>query len=163
MTIQTLSRPEIPERINAPVSYHSHIYFNAAQRTIAEQLNESLQDNFKIWDYRWLDAPNQLHPSAMFRFALLKEDFQRYVEWILKNRQGLNVLVHPNTGDGYADHTYLAIWLGDKLHLNIKKRPADAPNPYADRPNPMFQTHLAGLVRYRPGDDTLAQPAQPKD
>jgi DOPA 4,5-dioxygenase len=35
------------------------------------------------------------------------------------NREGLDILVHPLTGDDVSDHTRFALWLGDKLELNI--------------------------------------------
>ncbi|MFT4198713.1 MAG: DOPA 4,5-dioxygenase family protein [Pseudoxanthomonas sp.] len=158
--------PEIPERIDEIVAYHSHIYFTAQTRHIAERLNEELQDRFKIWDYRWLDAANALHPQPMFRFAILKEDFQRYVEWIVRAREGLTVLVHPITGDDYIDHTYLAIWIGGRLELNVGRMRefAQARRAGAELPGShVFETgndpSLAGKVRYRPGDDSYRQHA----
>jgi DOPA 4,5-dioxygenase len=35
------------------------------------------------------------------------------------NRGGLAVLVHPETGDDYADHAENALWLGAKLPLRL--------------------------------------------
>jgi DOPA 4,5-dioxygenase len=35
------------------------------------------------------------------------------------NHDSLSVLIHPNTNDMVADHRYFAIWLGEKLDLNI--------------------------------------------
>jgi DOPA 4,5-dioxygenase len=34
------------------------------------------------------------------------------------HREGLSVLVHPSTGDGYGDHLERSLWLGEKLKLN---------------------------------------------
>jgi DOPA 4,5-dioxygenase len=36
------------------------------------------------------------------------------------NRAGLTILVHPNTGDAYLDHAENALWLGEKLALNLE-------------------------------------------
>jgi len=36
------------------------------------------------------------------------------------NREGLDVLVHPETGDDVADHMVHALWLGKKLELDIE-------------------------------------------
>jgi DOPA 4,5-dioxygenase len=33
------------------------------------------------------------------------------------NRQGLSVLVHPNTGRSLDDHLVHALWLGDRLSI----------------------------------------------
>ncbi|MFQ5938851.1 MAG: DOPA 4,5-dioxygenase family protein [Alphaproteobacteria bacterium] len=35
------------------------------------------------------------------------------------NRDGLTVFVHPETGDDLADHLDHALWLGEKLELNL--------------------------------------------
>jgi aromatic ring-cleaving dioxygenase len=32
----------------------------------------------------------------------------------------LDVLIHPETGDDVADHTVNALWLGERLALNIE-------------------------------------------
>ena len=37
------------------------------------------------------------------------------------NRDGLTVFVHPGTGDDLADHRDHALWLGEKLELNLKR------------------------------------------
>jgi aromatic ring-cleaving dioxygenase len=42
-------------------------------------------------------------------------------------REGLNVLLHPETGDDPADHTIHAAWLGEKLPLRMEAF-ADAMN-----------------------------------
>jgi DOPA 4,5-dioxygenase len=36
------------------------------------------------------------------------------------NREGLDILIHPETGDDVEDHTNHALWLGEKLELNIE-------------------------------------------
>ena len=35
------------------------------------------------------------------------------------NRRGHAVLVHPNTGDGLADHRDYPLWLGERLALDF--------------------------------------------
>jgi DOPA 4,5-dioxygenase len=36
------------------------------------------------------------------------------------NRDGLTVLLHPETGDDYADHTDHAAWFGAVLPLRLE-------------------------------------------
>lgn len=153
--------PDVPARIDEIVAWHSHIYFTEQTRAIAERLNEELQDRFKIWDYRWLDYANGLHPTPMFRFAILKEDFERYVYWILEARQGLSVLLHAITENVYVDHSYLTLWFGKQLDLGLERMREQEARRLAgehDEVNGVLlvgqQRHLAGTVRYRPGDDT---------
>jgi hypothetical protein len=35
------------------------------------------------------------------------------------NRDGLSILLHPGTGDAYADHIDHAVWLGSALPLRM--------------------------------------------
>ena len=39
--------------------------------------------------------------------------------WLMLNRGGLDVLVHPETGDAYDDHLANALWLGKPLPLRL--------------------------------------------
>lgn len=161
VTTQRVAVPDVPAEIDEIVAWHSHIYFSEETRHIAERLNEELQDRFKIWDYRWLDQSNGLHPTPMFRFALLKEDFERYVYWILEARQGLSVLLHAITENVYIDHSYLTLWFGKQLDLGLdgmREKEAQRLAGEKTEVNSVLlvgqQRHLAGTVRFRPGDDT---------
>jgi len=42
------------------------------------------------------------------------------VPWLMLNREGLDVLVHPETDDAYDDHTSHAMWLGQPLDLRLE-------------------------------------------
>ncbi len=55
----------------------------------------------------------------MYQVAFLPNQFDKVVPWLMLNRQGLDILVHPETGDDVADHTHRSLWLGNKLDLNI--------------------------------------------
>jgi aromatic ring-cleaving dioxygenase len=35
------------------------------------------------------------------------------------NRDGLTILLHPGTGNAYADHTDHAVWFGSTLRLRL--------------------------------------------
>jgi DOPA 4,5-dioxygenase len=37
------------------------------------------------------------------------------------NREGLNVLVHPLSGDNYDDHSKYAMWLGTPVPLRLER------------------------------------------
>jgi DOPA 4,5-dioxygenase len=47
------------------------------------------------------------------------EDFAALVPWLMLNRGGLDVLIHPLAGNAYDDHTAYAMWLGEKLPLRL--------------------------------------------
>ena len=42
------------------------------------------------------------------------------VPWLMLNREGLSVLVHPLTGNDYDDHSLYALWLGTALSLDLE-------------------------------------------
>jgi DOPA 4,5-dioxygenase len=43
--------------------------------------------------------------------------------WLMLNRDGLNILVHPNTLAPRDDHLRHALWLGEPLPLNEQVLP----------------------------------------
>ena len=64
----------------------------------------------------------------MYQVAFAVAEFPRLVPWLMLNRDGLDVLVHPLSGDSLADHTRFAMWLGRALPLRLESlRPTPAP------------------------------------
>jgi DOPA 4,5-dioxygenase len=55
----------------------------------------------------------------MYQVAFADGEFAGLVSWLMLNREGLNVLVHPLTGDSVADHTRFAAWLGTPVQLKL--------------------------------------------
>ena len=99
--------------------YHAHIYYDVATRPIAERLREGIGAAFAVELGRWHDEPVGPHPTSMYQVAFPVAEFSRLVPWLLLNRGPLDVLVHPQTGDSYADHSAHALWLGTKLRLRL--------------------------------------------
>jgi DOPA 4,5-dioxygenase len=99
-------------------SYHAHIYFDTASRPQAEHLREWVAERFSVRLGRWHDAPVGPHPQPMFQIALATGVFAELVPWLMVNRQGLTVLVHPNTDNERADHLVHALWMGQILSLD---------------------------------------------
>ncbi|MEG4022739.1 DOPA 4,5-dioxygenase family protein [Microcoleus sp. S13C4] len=56
----------------------------------------------------------------MYQVAFLPEQFGKVVPWLMLDREELDILVHPETGDDVADHTKHSLWLGEKLLLNVE-------------------------------------------
>jgi aromatic ring-cleaving dioxygenase len=104
--------------------YHAHIYYDPANRAPAERLRQAIGRNFAVELGRWHDEPVGPHGVAMYQVAFAAAEFSRFVPWLMLNRGGLSVLVHPQTGNGYDDHTAHAAWLGDKqpLRLDVLRR-----------------------------------------
>ena len=100
--------------------YHAHIYYDPATRPIAERLRQALGERFAVQLGRWHDVPVGPHPTSMYQVAFGVEEFPRLVPWLMLNREGLNVLVHPLTGDDYEDHAHFPLWLGTPLRLRLE-------------------------------------------
>ncbi|WP_373087201.1 DOPA 4,5-dioxygenase family protein [Sneathiella sp.] len=100
--------------------YHAHIYYSADTKDIAAQVREQLGEQFEVTLGRWHDRPVGPHPTSMYQVIFPVSDFGKIVPWLMINRQGLDILVHPETGDDLEDHQYNALWLGEKLSLNLE-------------------------------------------
>jgi DOPA 4,5-dioxygenase len=112
-----VSAPLSPTRITG---YHAHIYFSDDTRADAAWLRTAVLAHFEIRLGRMWNRPVGPHPEPMFQIAFDTELFERIVPWLMLNRRGLNVLVHPETGDDVADHDVYPLWLGEKLALDIE-------------------------------------------
>ena len=55
----------------------------------------------------------------MFRAAFAPEHLAGIAPWLMLNRRGHAVLVHPETGDALADHRDHPVWLGERLPLDF--------------------------------------------
>jgi aromatic ring-cleaving dioxygenase len=100
------------------LSYHAHVYYDPAHtRSVAEALRQRIGERFKVQLGRWHDVPVGPHTAAMYQVAFHTELFASLVPWLMLNRDGLDVLVHPNTLAPRDDHLLHALWLGDKRAL----------------------------------------------
>ena len=105
-----------PTRIEG---YHAHVYYDAATRSVAERLRQAMGERFAVTLGRWHDSPVGPHPTSMYQVAFDVAEFPRLVPWLMLNRAGLSVLVHPLTGDDYEDHARFALWLGTPRPLRL--------------------------------------------
>jgi aromatic ring-cleaving dioxygenase len=100
-------------------SYHAHIYYDPGTRELAQWLRDGIASNFIVELGRWHDEPDGPHPTSMYQVAFAVCEFSRLVPWLMLNRGALNVLIHPQTGASYEDHSAHASWLGKKLPLRL--------------------------------------------
>jgi DOPA 4,5-dioxygenase len=104
--------------IGAIKSYHAHIYFrDAAERAIAAAVREAMAARFSIQLGRWHEVPVGPHDLPMYQVAFATDSFATLVPWLMLNRDGLTVLVHPNTGNARRDHLVHAFWMGEILPI----------------------------------------------
>ncbi|HEV8678032.1 MAG TPA: DOPA 4,5-dioxygenase family protein [Stellaceae bacterium] len=102
--------------------YHAHVYYAPETKAVAAQVREGIAISFPAAILgRWHDEAVGPHTVSMYQVAFGVEDFPRLVPWLMLNHAGLDVLIHPQTGDSYEDHTANALWLGDRLPLKLDR------------------------------------------
>lgn len=108
----------------AIAGYHAHIYYNPETREAAARVRDGIGARFAATLGRWHDEAVGPHPISMYQVAFAAAEFPRIVPWLMLNRDGLDILVHPLSGDAYLDHARFALWLGTPvaLRLDVLKR-----------------------------------------
>jgi aromatic ring-cleaving dioxygenase len=99
--------------------YHAHVYYNPATKPVAARLRETLIEKFAIEPRDLSDEPRGPHPISQFNIIFKIEEFHKVVPWLMLNREGLDVLVHPLTESSYDDHSKNALWLGTPLPMKL--------------------------------------------
>ena len=106
------------------LGYHAHIYYDPGKtRGTAEKVCAAIEARFPVDNDGFRDEPRGPHPIANVLVVFKPEQFERLVPWLMLNRDGLDVLVHPLTRDAVEDHTDFAIWLGNPIELRISTLP----------------------------------------
>jgi DOPA 4,5-dioxygenase len=108
------------ENTNKITGFHAHIYFESTSRNIAARVREELSSRFDVQLGRWHEQLIGPHPKSMYQVAFLPHQFGEVIPWLMLHREGLEILVHPTTGDDLTDHTAHALWLGEKLTLKLE-------------------------------------------
>ena len=97
--------------------YHAHVYYDEASKPVATKLREALMSKFKVEPGGFSDMPQGPHPISQFNIIFEAPEFDSVVPWLMLNREGLDVLVHPLSDSSYNDHTAFAMWLGNPVAL----------------------------------------------
>ena len=100
-------------------------------------MREAIGERFPVELGRWHDEPVGPHPISMYQVAFAVDEFPALVPWLMLNRGGLDVLVHPQTGNAYDDHTIHALWLGEQAAA-AARRECGGP-PVRGRVAPAYQ------------------------
>lgn len=99
--------------------YHAHVYYDPKSREVAARVREGLAARFPVQLGSWHDRPVGPHPKSMYQVVFAPEQFAQVVPWLMLNREGLDILVHPETDDAVADHLERCLWLGKRLKLDV--------------------------------------------
>ena len=100
--------------------FHAHVYYDPATRDTAARVREGLAARFDVQLGNWHDEPVGPHPKSMYQVVFSANQFGKVVPWLMLNREGLDILVHPQTGDHVEDHLNRSLWLGKKLQLKVE-------------------------------------------
>ncbi|MFP8777089.1 DOPA 4,5-dioxygenase family protein [Hydrogenophaga sp. RWCD_12] len=103
--------------------YHAHVYFNADTLAQARSLCEAAAARFPLKMGRVHEKPVGPHPDWSCQLAFKAALFADVIPWLLLNRQGLVVFVHPITGQDLVDHRDRALWMGAVRPLDLSVLP----------------------------------------
>lgn len=103
--------------------YHAHVYYGVSDdaRERAARLRERVWNRWpeQVRMGRFRDRPVGPHPLDMYQVEFGPELFDEIVPWLMFNRDGLTILVHPEAGDAWQDHAWYPLWLGESLDLRL--------------------------------------------
>ena len=111
---------EFPKGDSSKITgYHAHIYYDKELRETASRLRQAIWSKFDVRMGRFRDRPVGPHPQPMFQVEISPEVFPEIIPWLMYNREGLTVLIHPEAEDAYNDHAHFPLWMGKKLRLRL--------------------------------------------
>jgi aromatic ring-cleaving dioxygenase len=114
--------------------YHAHVYYDMTTRPTAERLAAAIAAKFPVEIARFSDGPVGPHPIANLLIIFRTPEFETVVPWLMLNRDGLDVLLHPLSDDAVDDHSRYAMWLGTPVPLKLETLPH---GPGGQRPGQM--------------------------
>lgn len=119
--------PDRPRAYTDIKSYHAHIYFDEDSYQKAALLRRWVAERFPVELGNWNLQPRGPHVTPSFYFGFGNDLLPVLVPWLQLNSLGLTILIHPNTGDGRADHLHYALWVNRAQPVNAYNWPAPAP------------------------------------
>jgi len=122
----------MPNPASAPISVngcHAHVYYNIEAKPAAERLAEAIGNKFSVEFGGFHDEPVGPHPIGNLQIIFTTMEFEKIVPWLVLNRDGLDILIHPLTANSVDDHSRYALWLGRPVSLRLETlRPTYPPD-----------------------------------
>jgi DOPA 4,5-dioxygenase len=113
---------DAPKDIAAIEDYHAHIYYDPASKDRAALLRQWVEQRFpgQMRMGTWHDQPVGPHVQAMYQIAFSPDLLPSLVPFLMLNRMGLIILLHPQSGRPRDDHTLNAVWMGEVLPVKTE-------------------------------------------
>ena len=106
---------DAPKDTAAIHDYHAHIYYDPDSKDRAALLRRWVEERFPVRMGSWHDEPVGPHVKAMYQIAFQPEVLPALAPFLMLNRMGLTILLHPQSGRPRDDHTLNAVWMGEVL------------------------------------------------
>jgi aromatic ring-cleaving dioxygenase len=104
--------------------YHAHVYYSDSERASAVELRDALvrrsadgSEPRILFAGAPADGGAGPHPIGQFELHFRESSLAAMIAAL--EGSGLSVLVHPLTDDDMADHTRLALWIGEPVPLDL--------------------------------------------
>lgn len=98
--------------------FHAHLYYE--DETYPKALD--VIEKAKALDYLQVGRAHKVpvgpHPVGSCQLLFETKYLDRILPWLIENRDGLSVFIHPVSGDDIFDHTEGVMFLGKPYKLN---------------------------------------------
>ena len=111
---------DAPKDPGAIRDYHAHVYYDPASKDRAALLRRWVEERFPVRMGSWHDEPVGPHVQAMYQIAFKPDLLPTLMPFLMLNRMGLTVLLHPQSGRPRDDHSLHAVWMGDVLPVKTE-------------------------------------------
>ena len=99
--------------------YHAHVYYCSETIDQAKKLIGKISKNFSFEIGRIHEKPLGPHPLWSCQIKFHGNDFGIFVQWLIVNRNGLDIFIHLCTEDNISDHSDYVCWLGKSQSLKL--------------------------------------------
>jgi len=100
--------------------YHFHLYYEVSDISLAAQVREDIAQAFDVKVGRLWDKPVGPHPVGSCQVTVPVGLFEKVSVWFLENRKGIDLFIHPITGNDINDHNDFVMWIGKSYKLNTE-------------------------------------------
>lgn len=99
--------------------WHVHLYFDPADQPLAETVAQAAARRFDVALGRFHPRPVGPHPTGSVQLTVPDAAIGPALGWFALHRQGLTVMIHPETGEDLVDHRDRVVWMGTPRQLDL--------------------------------------------